>query len=277
MGLISRQRAAEPFHKTMLPKLWDGTSHDDAALAFVHIPKTAGTWFTEFLAGHFDAEQIAPPLFGHIARTNFSDPEKMLFCGHFLYSNFQAVERTLLPLTFLRDPIARTISQYLSLHNSANFTKSWRESSTPEEADATEWIQKASFDDFVRSENPIVRGHIRDVQTNFLSSTHRDDPTFLSSAIANLERFFFVGIQELSAISMAMFQLQTGSRWSPTKAQMNVSKPSKIELSKAGRERLYELTEHDRKLYAAALRIFDRRTAEVMAEGQPRIKGAQAR
>jgi hypothetical protein len=269
MVLISRQRvAAEALHKRMLPNLWDGRSDDDAALAFVHIPKTAGTWFAGFLTRHFDAARIAPPLFGHTVRTNFSDREKTLFCGHYLYSILQDAERTLLPITFLRDPVARSISQYRSLHNRANFTKHWRESSTPEEIDAIEWVQKVSFDDFVRSENPLVNGHIRDLQTVYLSSTHQGDPTFLSSAIANLERFLFVGIQELSALSMAVFQLQAGSHlhWSPTEAQMNVSKPGNVELSKAGRDRLYELTENDHKLYAAALSIFDRRSAAVMAE-----------
>jgi hypothetical protein len=242
----------------------------EKGIAFVHIPKTAGTWFTGFLARHFPEGAIAPPLYGHTSQSAFMDPEKQLFCGHFVYSQARVASGRLLFVTFLRDPVQRTISQYRSLHNPANFSKAWRDTIATEEATAIEWCQSASFDSFVRSDNPLILGHVKDVQTRYLSSFPLDDhEAFLSSAIDNLQNnFLFFGMQELSQSSLSLFRFQTGSslQWNPSPGEKNQSLDYDASLSKAGQERLEDLIRNDQALYRAGRKLFDQRIAQVLAE-----------
>lgn len=239
----------------------DEKRHLRPAIAFLHIPKTAGTWFATFLIEHFPFEEVAPSLFGSTKETDFADPEKKLFTGHFLYSMVNSA-RHMLYMTFLRHPISRTASQYRSWHNKANFTDAWRVTASREEVEAIQWVQSVSYDEFVRSDNPIIRGHIKDVQTVYLSSFWEfDHPAFLSSAIENLAHMFFLGVQEFSDDSLALFRYQTGSslQWGSTQGDRNASEHYDVSLSKSGREQLYELIENDLKLYEAGLRLFKER------------------
>ena len=174
----------------------------------------------------------------------------------------------MLYMTFLRDPVRRTASQYRSLHNKANFTDEWRATASGEEVEAIEWVQRASYDEFVRSDNPIILAHIRHVQTAYLSSFWDfDHPAFLSSAIENLGKMFFLGVQEFSEVSLALFRHQTGSslQWEATQTERNVSEHYDVSLSKSGRDRLDELLENDMKVYEAGLRLFKERMAHVTA------------
>lgn len=245
----------------------DQKLHQHAAIAFVHIPKTAGTWFATFLIQHFPSEEVSPPLFGATKETDFSASEKSLFTGHFLYSMVNTT-RQMLYMTFLRDPIRRTASQYRSWHNGANFTDAWRATASREEVEAIQLVQRVSYDEFVRSDNPIILGHIKDVQTVYLSSFWEfDHPAFLSSAIENLAQIFFFGVQEFSDDSLALFRYQTGSslQWEPTREDRNISEHYDLSLSKSGQDRLYELVENDLKFYEAGLRLFKERMIHVTA------------
>ena len=242
----------------------------EKGIAFVHIPKTAGTWFTTFLARHFSKTAMAPPLYGHTSQGAFTDKAKRLFCGHFHYAHARAASDRLLFVTFLRDPVQRSISQYRSLHNPANFTKDWRDTIPAEEAAAIEWCQSASFDSFVRSDNPFILGHIKDVQTRYLSSFPWDDhEAFLSSAIDNLQNsFFFFGVQEFSQSALSLFRFQTGSslQWNAGVTDKNQSVDYDASVSRAGRERLDELTGKDRELYKAGRVLFDQRIAQALTQ-----------
>jgi hypothetical protein len=262
----------DPEH-SQRPRLFSSSNKPagEKGIAFVHIPKTAGTWFAGFLTRHFPEAAIAPPLYGHTSQSAFMDPEKQLFCGHFLYSQARVASSRLLFVTFLRDPVQRTISQYRSLHNPANFTKAWRDTVSVEEAaTAVEWCQSASFDNFVRSDNPFILAHVKDVQTRYLSSFPFDDhEAFLSSAIDNLQNsFFFVGVQELSQSSLSLFRHQTGSslQWNPSQRQKNQSLDYDASLSKAGQQRLEDLIRNDQALYKAGRQLFDQRIAQALAE-----------
>lgn len=234
-----------------------------AALAFIHIPKTAGTWFTSFLMQHFGQDEIAPPPDGPEA-PDWSDPSKRLFQGHF---RFVAVDskRPLRLVTFLRDPFERTASHYRSWHTVEFFSAHWRARASAEVVEAVEWVQRASYEEFVRSDNPIVQSCICDVQTSHLTSCpDQSHPDYLKSAIRNLEKtFLFVGLQEFSAESIRLFRYQTGSMLEPIHPVRNVSKVYDVTLSAAAKDRLRELVQNDVVLHQAGRRLFDRRLAAI--------------
>ena len=238
-----------------------------AALAFVHIPKTAGTWFTSFLMQHFSQDEIAPPLYSSPESTDFSAPSKRLFAGHFRLIAINT-KRPMRVVTFLRDPFERTASHYRSWHHKENFDEAWRAAASEQVAEAVEWAQKSSYEEFVRSDNPIVQSCIRDAQTNFLTSCpDPSHPEHLRSALRNLEeKFFFVGLQEFSAESIQLFSYQTGSMSEPEFSKSNMSEPYDVTLSAAGRERLLDLLRNDLVIYEAGLRLFKRRLAEMSGD-----------
>lgn len=244
----------------------DQTYCSQKAVAFIHIPKTAGTWFSVFLTRHFTEDIVAPPLYGNARQTDFTSEKIKLFTGHFDFYSTEPGRDRLLLMTFLRDPIQRAISQYRSFHNAENFTQVWRETASPEEIDAIEWSQSASFEEFVLSGNLMILGQLCDVQTRHLTSfPFIGHDQFLSSAIENLERhFFFFGIQELSEASVALFRHQTGStvQWVPTAADLNVSERYDVTLSRAAQDRLHELVHNDQQLYDAAKRLFEQRISQ---------------
>jgi hypothetical protein len=238
-------------------------SSKKAALAFLHIPKTAGTWFASFLAQHFGQDEIAPLPSGPAA-PYCSDPSKKLFAGHFPFIAIDT-KRPMRLATFLRDPFERTASHYRSWHNKEFFDDYWRARAGEDVVEAVEWVQGASYEEFVRSDNPIVLSCIRDVQTDYLTSyPDRSHPEYLRSALRNLEKkFFFVGLQELSAESIQLFRYQTGSMSEPIFPVHNVSKIYDVTLSAAAKERLRELLQNDVALYRAGRRLFERRLAAI--------------
>jgi hypothetical protein len=230
------------------------------ALAFVHIPKTAGTWFTRFLAQHFPHDEIASPLYKSPESMDFSDPGKRFFAAHFRSLAINT-KRSIRLVTLLRDPIERTASHYRTWHHKANFGEAWRANASEQVAEAVQLAQGYSYEDFVLSDHPIVQSCIRDVQTSFLTSwSEPSHPEYLRSALENLEkRFFFVGLQEFSAESIQLFNYQAGSISKPEFAALNISKPYDVTLSAAARERLLDLLQNDLMVYQAGKRIFDQR------------------
>jgi hypothetical protein len=235
-------------------------------LAFIHINKTAGTSFTEYLRGHFRSRQtIAPPYFGDFAQIGIQNDAIELYWGHFTLADFRKQRPRAWFVTFLRDPIQRIISQYRSLHNPANLSGGWEKILPPHARKALEFAQRATFEEFVCSTDPFIVGHIQDLQTRFLSS-YRDPrhPEFLTSAIANIEqRLLFVGTTERfdDSIDLFRFQLQSQHIYQPDIHQKNVSHQYPVAMSARVRRRVEELVQNDQRLYKRATAMIDERVA----------------
>jgi hypothetical protein len=227
-------------------------------VVFVHIPKTAGTSFTGYLVTHFRREEIAPPYFGDLA-TLESTRGKRFVAGHFLLSQALGVFPNAFFLTFLREPVARIQSQYRSFHDPAKLTDAWRQHMSAEALEDIEFAQRATFEEFVLSKRPSIRGHIDNVQTAFLADAGLEGRAALESAIRNLQtRISFFGIQERFEEALELFRFQTGSKkpFTVPREHRNLSVPADLGLGAKGRRRLEELVALDAGLYAAARRLF---------------------
>jgi hypothetical protein len=241
-------------------------------LAFVHINKTAGTTFTEYLRAHFhDQRAVAPAFFGCYEQMGVHDRSRELFWGHFPYAQFAMHRPDAWFITFLRDPVQRVISQYRSLHNPSNVGGGWAAVLTPAARKALEFAQQASFEEFVMSEDPFIVGHLHDLQTRFLSSqSDPKHPEFLSSALANLQhRLLYFGTTEAFSESVELFRYQLGSHieYSAERHRRNVSQRYPVELGSQAQQRVEQLVQNDLLLYQHAVAILDRRLQFIRKNG----------
>src|SRR4026208_2316272 len=87
---------------------------DNELLYFLHIPKTAGMSFTNFIKSQFAPSESNPDV-------NLSDfiktpPEQIakykFIAGHFFYGVDDFIKQKPVYITMLRDPVERTISHY---------------------------------------------------------------------------------------------------------------------------------------------------------------------
>ena len=242
----------------------------DWPISFVHINKTAGTTFTQYLRSHFcDQQTVAPPFYGDFAQIGIDNPAVELFWGHFTYAQFIAKRTDAWFISFLRDPIQRVISQYRSLHNPKNLNGGWEEVLPPHARKAMAFAHEANFEEFIFSDDPFILGHIVDLQTLFLSSyRNTNHPEFLSSAIDNIRRkFLFVGITERfeESIDLFRYQLQSPFPYRAAVHQANISQRYPVELTDRTRARLDELTKMDQELYQHACELLDSRVRKLQA------------
>lgn len=235
----------------------------EVPLAFVHIPKTAGTSFIRYLEGHFLKSEIAPPFLGDFNAIQISDPSKKLFWGHFRLVDIARYLPHALFLTFLRHPVLRSYSQYKSWHDPRNFPKDdpWRNVMTTEQIDDIEFAQKVSFEEFVSGRRARFETELRDVQTLMLSSHQPGTPQFLPSAKDNLLSMAFFGIVEEFDLSIRLLQQHIlGFKSYDVAPQLeNRSDTSPLSLSKKGADRLSDMLQNDMELYRFAIEIFSER------------------
>jgi hypothetical protein len=89
---------------------------EDEALYFLHIPKTAGMTLSNLLDDFFGEDEIFPThylpdlsLHSELLHS-VDDAQYRLYRGHFNQYLFDVVTKPLSVITFLRDPIERTLS-----------------------------------------------------------------------------------------------------------------------------------------------------------------------
>src|SRR4026208_439750 len=83
-------------------------------LCFLHIPKTAGLSLTDFIKSQFAPfESNSTTDLSDFIKTPQEEIAKYKFiAGHFPYNVSNFVQRKLVYITVLRDPVERTVSHY---------------------------------------------------------------------------------------------------------------------------------------------------------------------
>src|SRR5260370_13102886 len=113
---------------TMQPQLKTYDLQESDQVYFLHIPKTAGTSFTGLLQSNFEPDRVFPYHLVHFLID--ASPERLatyqLFTGHFFYSLHLLLPRMPIYLTFLRDPVERTISHYAQIKRSPEHYMYWK-------------------------------------------------------------------------------------------------------------------------------------------------------
>jgi hypothetical protein len=242
-------------------------------LCFVHIEKTAGTSFHEYLLENYAPEEVFPERLWWIEEYLAEEYAKhRLFSGHYGYGLCTG----LLPadtryVTFLRLPTERILSLYY-------FWRSvkWEFVVGPDREPAR-LAKTLEFSEFLR--NPALQFSLDNAQVRRLlpgrgSADPRMEETHARAAQETLKRLAFAGLKELYGLSTLLFSRTVGmplpSRYyrrlnaeeirSHPQHEAVVRQP----LNEEQEEVLAEITRWDCELYEASLQAFRERFDAVL-------------
>lgn len=218
---------------------------------FLHIPKTAGTSFRMMLETNVPASKIFPnqselnelfngnyPTLNQVSELSFKSAEKKLFIGHYPFGSdtkfFGKPART---IVFLRDPIARTISNIK--HVSRHFNG------------ASSMAPIKLLD-----RNSPFFAEFNNRQVFMLSGGHAvDQPEqALSLAKNNLSRCFFIGLTETFNKDISRLACITGWDFGQ-EIKANFSTNSEIQFDESTMNRIHQLNQLDIELYQFAKQL----------------------
>ena len=247
-------------------------------IAFVHIPKTAGSTALNMLGGAFTKQALTDA--GNIYRSldkverklggpgggeAWSRRGKRVMAGHVPYAIFhEHLPPGTRYMTFLREPVDRVLSHYYRhVHNPkakgdlAARVKRYRDEGT---APASS-LEEALVD--------MRMVQLRNLCTRFLcghpSSTDELPDGALAEAKANLREFLVVGIQERFEESIVLLQRRLGIGLLPYwNRHVSVGRPGVSEISAEQRALIEEENRLDIELYEFATELFEE---AVRAEG----------
>ena len=230
---------------------------------FLHIPKTAGTAFTNYLRRQWPSGKVAQIFVGDYDAIGTSNPNLTLFCGHMTHSEMRKRLPSAHYITFLRDPLARAFSQFKSWSDPKNFPADdpWRAVMTAEQIAEIELAQTLSFDEFILAERPTFDAQLNNVQTLTLSNAAPGTPEFLPSAKETLNSTLFFGIVEMFNDSIAMLRkaIPHLDAYDLPAELENRGRNLRMEISSAARSRLKDLIAVDRQLYEYAVELLRQR------------------
>ena len=245
-------------------------------LYFLHIPKTAGTTLISELHSWFSAEEVCPAYLWHdlLAISPETLAKYRLFRGHFYYYLHRVLPVWPQYITFLRDPVQRTLSHYEHIcresghyyHQRAlaqnglmdflrdpetstmvtNFqTRSLALDLDPRQIAATldqQQINKLMLEQILESTMP---GKI-------------SNQVLLDLAKARLAEFVFIGLAERFEESVKMMSWLLGVEPSNTDSALNISpeRAQRQHLSARALDLIRENTQLDMQLYEYGKTLF---------------------
>ena len=234
-------------------------------LFFLHIPKTGGISFRTLLENHFPQAEVCPAQMPEeLQAIPSADLAKYrLFRGHFAYSLHELLPIMPLYLTFLRNPIERTISHFRHVQ---------REEVSPIHI----YVHKFNMDirDFVAA--GLTAEESKNIQTRFIASTAMNweaikffqDYGGVELAQTRLKDFAVVGLTERFAESMHLLAYTFGWRpitqfqalnTAPQKSRRTEFRPDEIEA-------VAQVNAEDMALYEYAEMLFSERYQAMCAD-----------
>jgi Sulfotransferase family len=249
-------------------------------LCFVHIPKTAGTSFTNVLIkiiGQKKYRIILPEILHGDKEPDFDINTCSGISGHFSYEISKLILKPVLFLTFLRHPLSRIVSHFDQFQRIDLDHPSIQQS---ENYHYYEKVHQMTFEDFV--EHRFFRTEVSNLQTRMLGlfidrpihqlkdvmPIDKAEDRFFSVELAKerLEQFTFFGLQEKFQESLDIFSYQFGIDPVVDPPTINTSSAQR-QLSTVPqqiREKLLQLNKLDIELYEFAQKLFKERYDEMI-------------
>jgi hypothetical protein len=256
-------------------------SPQNRTLLFIHIPKTGGATATGVLSTRF-ADEDCLPLYQRPA-PDLDDLDRFRYVtGHLTAAFAKRFRRPPFVVTFLRDPIERTLSSYSYLRAmSPDFGRSLLLLDRGEGAHdrllkCAELTRRLPIDEIIRTEPEIAAEYFGNRQSRMVGGTDpRGGDERLDRALEGLERCDFIGLSDRLDESVRWLTRRLGWRDLAPVPRTNVTGTRLYgdELSDGALHTLREFTSIDGELYARAVAEFERRVAEWSSAKEPQDPG----
>jgi hypothetical protein len=222
-------------------------------IIFLHVQKTGGTTLDFLLRAHFaDTTKIQPVFKGDYSIFNGPNLPPYI-SGHFGYELAKENFSPAFFLTILRHPISRLISQYRSFKKPSNFDDNWREGVSEEHLEIMKFCHRASFEEFLECDHPLVLGHTDNVYLRCFSN--HNVGCRLTSAKKNIRTIDFVGFYErwVSDVTDLCFKLGISPFEGALQVHLNKSEKYPATLTSQNKGLVYDRVGEDIELYHWAL------------------------
>jgi hypothetical protein len=264
---------------------------DKDLLYYLHIPKTAGTSFTDVLSANFKADESS---FSEFIANFLKHPPEVIakyraMSGHFFYNVDTFTHRTPTYITILRDPVERTISNYayirrIPVHYAHDIVKSQSllefatdprtkplyansqtryiaaDPNTVEIAKSLKFNPKRPYELWERMESFAPNGF--------------SDLALLERAKERLQKMAFVGLAEQFDEALELLCYTFGWPLPPAPKVFNVSpnRPEKDTIPQEAIDAIRENTQLDAALYELGKKLFEEHYAQMLKAQPEKIK-----
>lgn len=227
---------------------------------FLHIPKTAGTTLNDILRANYPEGTVLDAYdakgYRRVRELTEADLETLhLVQGHMFVHDFDELlegQVPILAMTFLRDPVARVLSEY-------RFLKSWPGQHLYELMNK----DNISLEEFVATERPELIHHGKNLMTKSLCGAVKNDTddAMLERAWKNLsQRFACFGLVERFDESLLLLKLALGlSTIFYEQRNVNPDRQTPVDLSPSTVALIETHNQLDRKLFTRATALLDKR------------------
>ncbi|WP_127494669.1 sulfotransferase family 2 domain-containing protein [Paenibacillus glycanilyticus] len=226
-------------------------------LFYLHIPKTAGSSFTQTIT-----DNCPNTVHFHTLTDGIQLSEELIdadaLCGHFIYGIHHFTKRPYRYITMLRHPLERTLSHFYFKYKNPAYEVSYD--------------KELTFEEYVL--NPYYDAEYCNLQARMITGEINNPYPSFKKARSHLDKHFaFVGLAEQYDISL--FLLAQIMNWKPQyypKVNVTPNRPAYSTLSGDAIKNVILKNEIDRKLYEHACNRFNESVLDLSSEQTNQLK-----